>query len=388
MREKKAEEAERVQGHENGEVITFKVALHEPSVKVDCLTVSVTMKETMESVNDVQLQEAKLTIQRLARKYLVRMLQFGLEKGQGMISISKLLYHPQHKAQKSVEESSGLDIVRVEDCVETCDQQLSEQREAEMETEKSDVFDFRGSQESKSKENRAKRERKPKTSAKLTPQRTEKVLVPRGRARLQGTPVKRAQKSNPSLSSPDFKIPKPTLGHSTPSSADRNAIRRHSLFGFEALDSPLTLSPVTSTPYLQDSPFKSPEEKITKSSSYSRLIGTYDIPIRKPSPRRQQARRKIAQVNKLMTHSRLLVPYLQVLEGCIQATKLFLLPCGLSTRLGWKKKFFKKIFLWCSCCTYFSFRVFHDTSKPLLHMPDCCMSLIVHLLRIFPLEFK
>ena len=220
-----------------------------------------------------------------------------MEKGQGMMSVSKLLYHPQHKAQRSGEEDSGLDIVRVEDGVETCDQQLSEQRGAEMETEKSDVFDFRGSQESKSKENRAKRERKPKTSAKLTPQRTEKVLVPRGRVRLQGTPVKRAQKSKPSLSSPDFKIPKPTLGHSTPSSADRNAIRRHSLFGFEALDSPLTLSPVTSTPYLQESPFKSPEGKITKSSSYSRLIGTYDIPIRKPSPRRQQARRKIAQVN-------------------------------------------------------------------------------------------
>lgn len=303
-----------------------------------------------------------------------------------MISVSKLLYHPQHKAQRSGEESSGLDIVRVEDCVETCDQQLSEQREAEMETEKSDVFDFRGSQESKSKENRAKRERKPKTSAKLTPQRTEKVLVPRGRARLQGTPVKRAQKSNPSLSSPDFKIPKPTLGHSTPSSADRNAIRRHSLFGFEVLDSPLTLSPVTSTPYLQDSPFKSPEGKITKSSSYSRLIGTYDIPIRKPSPRRQQARRKIAQVNKLMTHSRLSPLFTGI--GRLYPGHSFSPPMRPEYKARMEEKMFFLLFLWCSCCTYFSFRVFHDTSKPLLHMPDCCMSLIVHLLRIFSLEFK
>ena len=102
-----------------------------------------------------------------------------------------MFYHPRHKAQRSGEETSGLDIVRVEegeDGEETCDQQTSEQRGAEMEAEKSDVFDFRGSQESKSKENRAKRERKPRTSAKLTPKRTEKVLVPRGGARLQGTP--------------------------------------------------------------------------------------------------------------------------------------------------------------------------------------------------------
>ena len=214
--------------------------------------------------------------------------------------------------------------------METCDQQTSEKRGAEMEAEKNDVFDFRGSQESKSKENRAKREKKPKTSAKLTPKRTEKVLVPRGGARLQGTPVKRAQKSKPSLSSPDIKIPKPTLGHSTPSSADRNAIRRHSLFGFEALDSPLTLSPVTSTPYLQETPFKSPEGKIAKSSSYSKLIGTYDIPIRKPSPRKQQARRKIAKVNDSF---KTFCSFLQMSDTCRHPLAMYL-SWGLSRRPG------------------------------------------------------
>ena len=90
-----------------------------------------------------------------------------------------------------------------------------------------------------------------------------------------------------------------------------------------------------------------------------------------------------------MTHSRLLVPYLQMLEGCIQATNPQTFPSPMwpeyKARMEEKKIFF---FLWCPCCTYFSFRVFHDTSKPLLRMPDCCMSLIVHLLRIFSLEFK
>ena len=45
------------------------------------------MRETVESVDDAQLEEAKSTIQRLARKYLVRIVgycfSFALEKGSG-----------------------------------------------------------------------------------------------------------------------------------------------------------------------------------------------------------------------------------------------------------------------------------------------------------------
>lgn len=43
---------------------------------LDCLTVSVEMRATVEPVDDTQLEEAKSTIQRLARKYLVRIVGY------------------------------------------------------------------------------------------------------------------------------------------------------------------------------------------------------------------------------------------------------------------------------------------------------------------------
>ena len=57
---------------------------------LDCLTVSVEMRATVEPVDDAQLEEAKSTIQRLARKYLVRIVRycfsFALEKGLRVVS--------------------------------------------------------------------------------------------------------------------------------------------------------------------------------------------------------------------------------------------------------------------------------------------------------------
>ena len=213
-----------------------------------------------------------------------------------------------------MEQTSGsVDTVRVEEgeaeSLHVCDRQSSELRRVE------ERSDFRYNQETHNKENRAKRERgrakrergctKPKMTAKTQnrPKGTYFMEIPSHggsgelKMRLQITPVKRPPKTKPSVISPEFKIPKPTLGQSTPNTADRGAVRRQSLFGFETLESPLTLSPVAATPFLQESPAKSPEEKITQSSSYNRLVGTYDIPIRKPTPRKQQARKKPAEVN-------------------------------------------------------------------------------------------
>lgn len=190
------------------------------------------------------------------------------------------------------------------DSLHVCDRQRLELRGVEKEMERSDVFDFRDSQQNK--ENRAKKERggtKPKRTAKTRPKAAHFKEIPsRGESgdlkmRLQITPVKRIPRTKSPVTSPEFKIPKPTLGHSTPSIADRGAIRRQSLFGFETLESPLTLSPVAATPFLQESSLMSPEEKITRSSSYNKLVGTYDIPIRKPTPRKHQARRKTRKVS-------------------------------------------------------------------------------------------
>lgn len=99
-----------------------------------------------------------------------------------------------------------------------------------------------------------------------------------------------------SLTSPDFKVPKPALGHSTPSSVPKRIAKRESLFGFESLESPLTLSPVAASPYVQETPLRSPEGGIRRSSSYSKLLGTYDIPLRKPTPK-QRRRKAKAQVS-------------------------------------------------------------------------------------------
>ena len=119
--------------------------------------------------------------------------------------------------------------------------------------------------------------------------KTSKIL-PKKLTKLQ----KQAQRG----SSPVFKVPKPLTHHSTPApSQERN------LFGFESLDSPLTLSPVTTTPAgkvpsLSErlSPKDKEEEegggKVAKPSPYSRLKGTYDIPFKKKTPKRPAVTRR------------------------------------------------------------------------------------------------
>ncbi len=108
------------------------------------------------------------------------------------------------------------------------------------------------------------------------------------------TPVKRPPRSQVAATSPEVKVPRPTLGHSTPSSAIRGKpSRRSSLFGFEeALDSPLALSPVSSSPYIQAISFRSLESKPDKPSPYTRHLGTNDIPLRKPTPKKRCGKRK------------------------------------------------------------------------------------------------
>ena len=136
---------------------------------------------------------------------------------------------------------------------------------------------------------------------------TRPRLVPQKRKKLQ-KPSKQINTSNDSTPLV-FKVPKPLANHSTPApSGDR------SLFGFEELDSPLTLSPVTNTPatqglslsmvaqYSRDEEEReessSNDTKLVKPSPYSRLKGTYDIPLKKKTPRRQPGRRR--KVNGLL----------------------------------------------------------------------------------------
>jgi hypothetical protein len=155
-----------------------------------------------------------------------------------------------YQVKLTEETSDSLDIIRVEDSAEISP--------VEPET--------RG--ESKEKEKKM----------------TSKIL-PKKRTKLQ----KQTQRG----SSPAFKVPKPLAHHSTPAK-DRN------LFGFESLDSPLTLSPVTTTPAGRVPSLSerlSPKEeegggKAAKPSPYSRLRGTYDIPFKKKTPRRPAAQRR------------------------------------------------------------------------------------------------
>ena len=102
------------------------------------------------------------------------------------------------------------------------------------------------------------------------------------------------------FSSPDFKLPQPTLGHSTPGDIGPSLVpRRDSLFGFEALESPLVLSPVQSMSFLADQDTdksmehnKSLEDSRRKSSSVKKLLGTYDIPLKKLTPRNRKRHTK------------------------------------------------------------------------------------------------
>ena len=92
---------------------------------------------------------------------------------------------------------------------------------------------------------------------------------------------------------PVFKIPKPLVHHhSTPApTGDGN------LFGFEELDSPLTLSPVSTTPaHSRLSLTQHSHEdcsRLAKPSPYSRLKGTYDIPLKHKTPKRQPGQRRV-----------------------------------------------------------------------------------------------
>ena len=93
---------------------------------------------------------------------------------------------------------------------------------------------------------------------------------------------------------PVFKVPRPLAHHSTPAGSGQRT-----LFGFEELDSPLTLSPVATTPSRSHSSLtvshgtaEEEASKVTKPSPYSRLKGTYDIPFKKKTPKRPPPRRK------------------------------------------------------------------------------------------------
>lgn len=106
------------------------------------------------------------------------------------------------------------------------------------------------------------------------------------------------------FASPDFKLPQPTLGHSTPGDMGPSEFpQRDSLFGFDALESPLVLSPVPSMSYMADldashasTRQRDSLEKVKNSSSARRFLGTYDIPIRKQTQRNK--RKNTKQKNK------------------------------------------------------------------------------------------
>ena len=106
------------------------------------------------------------------------------------------------------------------------------------------------------------------------------------------------------ITSPVFKLPKPTLGHSTP--GDLPAPRRDSLFGFDVLESPLTLSPVQATSYVETPTKTSPQKpNVSHSSFSSKLQGTYDLAVRsKPTPNKKQGRKKSKQVSTTMHDKR------------------------------------------------------------------------------------
>lgn len=113
-------------------------------------------------------------------------------------------------------------------------------------------------------------------------------LLTRKQAALQKLPKEVGSKKG---RTPVFKIPKPLVHHSTPApTGDRN------LFGFEELDSPLTLSPVSTTPtHSRLSTTQHSHEdgsKLVRPSPYSRLKGTYDIPLKHKTPKRQPGQRR------------------------------------------------------------------------------------------------
>lgn len=112
-----------------------------------------------------------------------------------------------------------------------------------------------------------------------------------------------------SLLSPDFKVPKPTLGHSTPSNVGSTPKKDDSLFGFEDFDTPLPLSPVF--PELDDfspstSISKSPEQspvKLGKANSFTKVGGVYSVPSHKAQTRRKKLSKKKSEWVSLLTYT-------------------------------------------------------------------------------------
>ena len=113
-----------------------------------------------------------------------------------------------------------------------------------------------------------------------------RVRHPRAMKKMAGSKLPLHEKAP--LSSPDIKLPQPTLGHSTPGDIGPSlpAPRRDSLFGFEALESPLVLSPVQSMSFLGD------EESEHPSPTSVKKLLTYDIPLKKPTPRNRKQKKK------------------------------------------------------------------------------------------------
>lgn len=143
------------------------------------------------------------------------------------------------------------------------------------------------------------------TGAKESSVILKKMRHPRAMKKIAGSKLDSTTKKLPlqakkaaPFSSPNFKLPQPTLGHSTPGDIDLASLapqRRDSLFGFEALESPLVLSPVQSTSFLADQDAdktiehnESLEDGKCKPSSEKKLLGTYDIPLKKPTPRNRK----------------------------------------------------------------------------------------------------
>ena len=93
-------------------------------------------------------------------------------------------------------------------------------------------------------------------------------------------------------------VPSPTLGHSTPAAASGPSgpeTSRLSLYGFDQLESPLLLSPVGSSPFPDLSPLKEVKGGATKPACSRQLLGTYDIPLKRPTPRHAALKRRATE---------------------------------------------------------------------------------------------
>ena len=215
---------------------------------------------------------------------------------------------------KSFEVSShSLDIVRGDSMIvkepeedEAMEILSEDSSTAEGEEEKENRFD-ESLTNSSSETPQAARKRK------VTQMRDSSVVLrrvrdPRAMKKTKLDNIKQERSRKAPFSSPDFKLPQPTLGHSTPGDIGISSLppqRRNSLFGFETLESPLVLSPVQSMSFLADQDADETADhnrslledgKKHKPSSVKKLLGTYDIPLKKPTPRNRKRHTK--QKNK------------------------------------------------------------------------------------------